>query len=155
MLPTPLDARAVKREADIVAIAGRYTNLKRSCRQFVGLCPTADHHERHASFYVHPRGVWYCFGCHRGGDVFRLIQLIEGCSFPRALEIVADSPMRAAEPPKAARSGRRSRPAVIARKPEPRPRAVGELPLPECAVERAWLADARAARERLLLEKTG
>src|SRR5229473_8590896 len=123
MLPIVLDARAVKRQSDIVAVAARYTHLKHSGRQWVGLCPLPDHRERHPSFFVHPRGVWFCFGCQRGGDVFRLVQLIESCSFPRALEIVAGSPTRAAEPPKAARSGRRSRPVAIARpgKPEPRP----------------------------------
>lgn len=114
MLERPLLARDVKVRADIVAIAGSFTKLRRAGSQWRGLCPLPDHRERHPSFFVHPRGVWYCQGCSRGGDVFRLVMLARGCSFPAALRFVAEfAPV--VRPPKAAEPGRRSRPALIAR----------------------------------------
>jgi DNA primase len=83
-----LDARAVKSRADIVAVAGRYTRLRRAGRQYVGLCPL--HAERHPSFYVHPeKQVFHCFGCGAGGDVFSLVMALRGCDFVEALAEVA------------------------------------------------------------------
>lgn len=88
-LPPPLSAREIKAHADLAAIAGRYTRLRRAGRQFIGLCPL--HSERHPSFYVHPeRQVWFCFGCQCGGDVFDFVMLAECCDFRRALQIVAE-----------------------------------------------------------------
>jgi len=150
-LPAPLRASNVKADADFVAIASRYTLLRRSGRQYVGLCPL--HQERHPSFYLHPdKKVFYCFGCGAGGDLFRFVMLAEGLSFSEAVRWVADF-----------RGGRRTRPAVFAgrvsqgAKPpqpakqaaphsqkgeEPRPRAVpglGDWPSLDCAAERAAL----------------
>ena len=89
MLPAPLSAREVKARADLAAIAGRYTRLRRSGRQLLGLCPL--HNERYPSFYVHPkRQVWFCFGCQRGGDVFDFVMLANGCDFRRGLELIAE-----------------------------------------------------------------
>jgi len=84
-----LSAREVKARADLVAIAGKYTRLRRAGRQFVGLCPL--HSERHPSFFVHPeRQVWFCFGCNRGGDIFDFVMLAESCDFLEALRIVSN-----------------------------------------------------------------
>ncbi len=92
-VPAPLLASEVKARADFVAIASRYTSLRRAGRQYVGLCPF--HSERHPSFYVHPeKKIFYCFGCAAGGDLFAFIMRAEGCDFVSALRIVAggDSP---------------------------------------------------------------
>lgn len=83
--PLTFDARELKSRVDFVALAGRFTRLRRSGRQFVGLCPL--HIERHPSFFVDSRR-WYCFGCCRGGDVFAFVIAATGCTFQRALEIV-------------------------------------------------------------------
>jgi CHC2 zinc finger len=85
----PLDPREVKRTADFVAIASRYTKLHRAGRQFVGLCPF--HSERTPSFYVDPqRQLFKCFGhCDAGGDIFDFIMRIEQCGFSDAVRIVA------------------------------------------------------------------
>ncbi len=73
--------------ADFVGIASRYTRLRRSGRQWLGLCPF--HSERHPSFYVEPeRRIWKCFGCGAGGDLFRFVMLAEGLTFGRALRFV-------------------------------------------------------------------
>lgn len=121
------DARDIKQALDLVAVAGRYTRLRRAGRQFVGLCPV--HQERHPSFYVDSLR-WYCFGCGRGGDVFAFLMAVEGCDFPMALRIagtflepqgVASSSEPRSGSRFAAREGgeapscRRSRQALIAR----------------------------------------
>jgi CHC2 zinc finger len=89
-LPLPLlDACDVKARADFFAIASRYMRLRRSGRQFVGLCPF--HSERHPSFYVHPeKKIFYCFGCGAGGDLFDFVMRVENCDFLAGLRIVAE-----------------------------------------------------------------
>jgi DNA primase len=102
----------VKQRADFVAIAGRYTKLRRAGRQYVGLCPF--HSERYPSFYVEPqRKIFYCFGCEVGGDLFDFIMRVESCDFLRALEVAASSlgVARESEP----RSGSRFRAGVGAK----------------------------------------
>jgi DNA primase len=84
-----LDARELKARVGLSVVASRFTQLRRSGRQLVGLCPL--HSERHPSFYVHPeKQVFHCFGCGAGGDVFAFVMRVTGCDFRRALEIVAD-----------------------------------------------------------------
>jgi DNA primase len=79
----------LKARVDLVSLAGKFTQLRRSGRQFVGLCPL--HTERHASFYVHPgKQVFKCFGCGRGGDVFEFVMRATGCDLFHALQIVAE-----------------------------------------------------------------
>jgi DNA primase len=92
----PLLARDVKNGADIIAIASSFTRLRRVGEQWLGLCPLPDHSERHPSFYVHPRGVWFCHGCTRGGDVFRLVMLVKCCEFPAAVSLVGGFAMGSA-----------------------------------------------------------
>ena len=85
----PLVAREVKARADLVAIAGLFTRLRRSGHQLLGLCPL--HSERHPSFYVDPeKHLFKCFGCGVGGDVFKFVMKATGCDFRRALEFVAE-----------------------------------------------------------------
>jgi hypothetical protein len=87
--PTTLDARELKAHADFLAIASRYTRLRRTGRQYVGLCPF--HSERHPSFHVEPtRKIWKCFGCGAGEDLFAFIMLAENCDFVKALRMVAE-----------------------------------------------------------------
>lgn len=89
LIPRQLDARDVKGQADFLSIASCYTLLRRSGRQYIGLCPF--HSERHPSFYVHPeQKLFYCFGCCAGGDIFDFVQRTEGCDFLEALRIVAE-----------------------------------------------------------------
>ncbi len=155
--PGSLLARDVKRTADIVAIASCFTRLRRTGSQWLGLCPLPDHNERHPSFYVHPRGVWYCHGCMRGGDVFRLVMLIKGADFPTALHFVADfcpsGPL--VRRPKAVERGRRSRPAPIAghARTEPIPAKRTDLPPLVCAADLAWEQEQAALRGHRLFPR--
>lgn len=78
----------IKERADIVEIASNYTRLKKSGRRYVGLCPF--HSEKTPSFTVDPeKGLYHCFGCGAGGDIFTLIMEKEGMDFPSALEYLA------------------------------------------------------------------
>jgi DNA primase len=69
----------------MVEIVSAHTDLRRQGERFVGLCPF--HEERTPSFSVDPREkLYYCFGCERGGDVFRFLEEKEALSFPEAVE---------------------------------------------------------------------
>lgn len=74
---------------DIVDVVSQYVTLKRSGRNFFGLCPF--HREKSPSFSVSvDRQYFHCFGCHKGGDVFTFVSEIERVSFKEALEILAE-----------------------------------------------------------------
>ncbi|HYK38503.1 MAG TPA: DNA primase, partial [Candidatus Eremiobacteraceae bacterium] len=82
-------AEKVKQQADIVRIVGEYVPLKKTGKDFSGRCPF--HQEKTPSFTVSPtKQIFYCFGCHKGGDVFNFIMEMERCEFPDALRIVAE-----------------------------------------------------------------
>jgi DNA primase len=79
----------VRMRADIAAVVGRYVKLRQSGATLKGLCPF--HKEKTPSFHVNPsRGFFHCFGCGKGGDVFRFLQEIEGLTFPEALKMLAE-----------------------------------------------------------------
>ncbi len=74
---------------DIVDVISQYVTLKRSGRNFFGLCPF--HKEKSPSFSVSAdRQYFHCFGCHKGGDVFTFISEIERISFKESLEYLAE-----------------------------------------------------------------
>ncbi len=74
---------------DIVDVISQYVTLKRSGRNFFGLCPF--HREKSPSFSVSPdRQYFHCFGCHKGGDVFTFVSEIERISFKESLEFLAE-----------------------------------------------------------------
>jgi hypothetical protein len=68
--------RRVKADVSLERFCERYGPiLRQRGRNAWGLCPLPDHHEVTGSFKVNPeRDTWYCFGCHRGGDIFTLAQ---------------------------------------------------------------------------------
>ena len=79
----------VREAADIVQIIGEHVNLKRSGADFRGPCPF--HQGTHRNFSVSPRkGIYYCFVCHEGGDVFTFLQKRLGMDWPAAVRLVAD-----------------------------------------------------------------
>jgi len=72
----------------IEEVVGQYVNLKRSGANMFGLCPF--HGEKTASFSVAPdKGMYYCFGCHKGGGVINFQMEIEGLSYPDAVRALA------------------------------------------------------------------
>jgi len=79
----------IRQAANIVEIASQYTTLRLRGRKHVGLCPF--HNEKTPSFTVDAeKGLYHCFGCGVGGDVFSLIMEKENLSFPEALKHLAD-----------------------------------------------------------------
>lgn len=75
--------------ADIVDIIGDYVQLKRTGANAKGLCPF--HQEKTPSFTVSPsKGLFYCFGCHASGNVFRFLMQHENLSFPETVRLLAD-----------------------------------------------------------------
>ena len=69
-------------------VVGQYLTLKRSGSNMFGLCPF--HGEKTASFSVAPeKGIYYCFGCHKGGGVVNFVMEIEGLSYPDAVRSLA------------------------------------------------------------------
>jgi DNA primase len=85
---TPQLVQAVRDAVDIVDIASEHTRLRKAGRRQTGLCPL--HREKTPSFSVDPdQGLFYCFGCGRGGDAIKLHMLLSGDDFPAAVEALA------------------------------------------------------------------
>ncbi len=75
----------VREAADIVEVVGDQVRLKKKGRTWEGLCPF--HEEKTPSFAVDAeKGLYYCFGCHEGGDVFKFVMQSENLNFPEAVE---------------------------------------------------------------------
>ncbi|WP_435547758.1 DNA primase [Desulfobacterium sp. N47] len=78
----------IKNAADIVDIISESVLLKKSGRNYVGLCPF--HSEKTPSFTVnYEKQIFYCFGCGAGGNVFAYLTKKEGFTFPEAVKYVA------------------------------------------------------------------
>ncbi len=72
----------------IEEVVGQYVNLRRSGSNLFGLCPF--HGEKTASFSVSPdKGMFYCFGCHKGGGVIHFLMEIENLSYADAVRALA------------------------------------------------------------------
>ncbi|MFQ9132823.1 MAG: DNA primase [Bifidobacterium longum] len=84
------DIEKVRATADLYDIVSATVTLKPSgTGTYVGLCPFHD--EKTPSFSVRPAlGVWHCFGCGLGGDVFGYVEHQENVDFRDAVELLAD-----------------------------------------------------------------
>ena len=81
--------REISERLDIVDIIGETVKLTRKGNRYWGLCPF--HTEKTPSFCVTPeRNMFYCFGCHTGGDIFSFVMKHDGLDFKEALEILAE-----------------------------------------------------------------
>jgi DNA primase len=80
------DVDALRERADLVEIVSGYSRLKKSgTHTFKGLCPF--HSEKTPSFTVDAaKGLWHCFGCGLGGNVYQFVQRAENLPFPEAVE---------------------------------------------------------------------
>src|SRR5574344_1957255 len=78
----------IKSKNDIVDIVSQYVVLKRTGRNYMGLCPF--HKEKSGSFCVSPdKQIFHCFGCGVGGDVISFISKIENINYKEAIELLA------------------------------------------------------------------
>ena len=79
----------IKNKNDIVDVISQYVVLKRSGRNFFGLCPF--HKEKSPSFSVSPdKQIFHCFGCGVGGNVIHFVSKIENLSFRETIEMLAE-----------------------------------------------------------------
>ena len=79
----------IRSRNDIVDIVSQYVVLKRSGRNFMGLCPF--HHEKSPSFCVSPdKQIFHCFGCGVGGNSIHFTMKMENLDFKDALEVLAN-----------------------------------------------------------------
>ncbi len=79
----------VRQTNDIVDIISQYVHLKRSGRNYFGLCPF--HNEKSPSFSVSPdKQIFHCFGCGVGGNVYTFLTKIEGINFVEAIQTLAE-----------------------------------------------------------------
>lgn len=83
------DTETIKERLDIAEVVKDYVKLQKAGQSFKACCPF--HHEKTPSFFVSPlRQSYYCFGCGAKGDIFTLVQELEGLSFKETLKILAD-----------------------------------------------------------------
>ena len=76
-------------ENDIVDYVEQYVKLKRSGKDFSGLCPF--HSEKSPSFHVsRDKQLFHCFGCGASGNLVQFVMRIEGLDFIEALKLLAD-----------------------------------------------------------------
>ena len=79
----------VRSRNDIVDVIGGYVRLQKRGSTYFGLCPF--HNEKTGSFSVSPnKQMYYCFGCHAGGNVFTFLMQYENYTFGEAMQALAD-----------------------------------------------------------------
>ncbi len=79
----------IRDKCNIVEIISQYIPLKRAGQNFKAICPF--HQEKTPSFMVSPsKGIFHCFGCGAGGNVFNFIMKHEGLEFPQVMRILAE-----------------------------------------------------------------
>jgi DNA primase len=73
---------------DLAQVVGEYVSLQKRGGRYWGLCPF--HQEKTPSFSVTPeKGIFYCFGCHKGGGLFQFVMEVEKVPFLDAVELMA------------------------------------------------------------------
>lgn len=78
----------LKNRVSIVELVSDYVSLRKAGRSHTGLCPFHD--DKNPSLHVsEEKGMFFCFSCKAGGDIFAFLQKIKGCSFKEALHELA------------------------------------------------------------------
>jgi DNA primase len=82
------EVEELKSKADIYSVISNYVKLKKTGKNYTGLCPFHD--EKTPSFTVDTsKQLYHCFGCGEGGDVINFIEKIENMDFVEAVEFLA------------------------------------------------------------------
>ncbi len=83
------ETELIKDRLDIAEVVNEYLPLKRTGGYYKACCPF--HQEKTPSFVVSPdKGIWHCFGCGSGGDVFSFVEKIENLDFVSVLKMLAE-----------------------------------------------------------------
>ena len=83
------DVQAIKERVDLISLVSRYVTLTKSGSSHKGRCPF--HKDDTPSFMVNgEKGLWHCFGCGEGGDLFAFLMKIERLTFIEAAQRLAD-----------------------------------------------------------------
>ncbi len=78
----------ISSKLDLVSVISDHVTLKKSGKDYKGLCPF--HQEKSPSFTVSPdKGIFHCFGCGVGGNLFSFVMKIESMTFPEAIKKLA------------------------------------------------------------------
>ncbi len=78
----------INRQTDIVGLIGQYVPLKKVGKNYRALCPF--HSEKDPSFYINTdKGIYYCFGCKKGGNAINFLMEYEKLDFPEAIKRLA------------------------------------------------------------------
>lgn len=86
---TDEEKERVRQATDFLALVSETVVLRQRGNDFWGCCPF--HQEKSPSFHMNPStGLWNCFGCHKGGDVFAYVQEREGLEFPDSIRYLAE-----------------------------------------------------------------
>lgn len=79
----------VRNAANVVDVISEYIDLKRTGKNFLGLCPF--HAEKKPSFTVNEeKQIFHCFGCGQGGNVLTFVMLYHNLNFPEAVRFLAN-----------------------------------------------------------------
>ncbi|MCX5975911.1 MAG: DNA primase [Coprothermobacterota bacterium] len=79
----------LKTQVDILELVSGYVPLRRTGKNYVGLCPF--HQEKTPSFTVSPENnIFYCFGCQAGGDALTFLMKVESITFPESVALLAE-----------------------------------------------------------------
>jgi DNA primase len=85
----PEKIEEIRSAVDIVDVVSAHVQLKKRGKNYVGLCPF--HHEKTPSFNVSPeKSMYYCFGCHEGGNAISFLMAIEKVTFVEAVRSLAE-----------------------------------------------------------------
>ncbi len=82
------DIERVRQATNLVELIEAVTTVRKQGRTYKAICPF--HQEKTPSLSIDPaRGLFHCFGCNAGGDVFRFVQETQGLDFSEAVELLA------------------------------------------------------------------
>ncbi len=85
---SPEKIKEIRERASILEVVSDFVSLKKSGKNYLGLCPF--HAERTPSFTVNEeKGIFHCFGCGAGGNVFNFLMRINNLTFPEAVKVLA------------------------------------------------------------------
>ncbi len=81
----------VREASNLASLVSEFATLTKSGSRLKGLCPLPGHAEKTPSFTVsEDLGLYYCYGCRRGGDVFSFVSEMKSLNFKEALEFLAN-----------------------------------------------------------------